>query len=113
LPVEDELLVQRREKLQRIRALGFPAYPHKFPYTHRVAEILSTFTHATVEQLAEDKPPVRVCGRISAVRGHGKAGFLDISQDGQRRRFDVRRAGYRRSGAIGGVGARDQEELIH
>ena len=84
MPVEDELLVQRREKLQRIRALGFPAYPHKFPYTHRVAEILSTFTHATVEQLAEDKPPVRVCGRISAVRGHGKAGFLDISQDGQR-----------------------------
>jgi len=84
LSVEDELLEQRREKLQRIQALGFAAYPHKFPYTHTVAEILSTFTHATVEQLAEDKPPVRVCGRVTAIRGHGKAGFLDISQGGQR-----------------------------
>ena len=84
MSLEDELLEQRREKLQRIRALGFAAYPHKFSYTQTVGEILSTFTHSTVEQLTEDKPPVRVCGRITAVRGHGKAGFLDITQDGQR-----------------------------
>ena len=84
MSLEDELLEQRREKLQRIQALGFAAYPHKFVYSQTIAEILGTFTHATVEQLGENKPLVRVCGRVSAIRGHGKAGFLDISQGGER-----------------------------
>ncbi|HWP85398.1 MAG TPA: lysine--tRNA ligase [Terriglobia bacterium] len=91
MSLEDELLEQRREKLQRIQALGFPAYPHKFAHTHRVGEILAAFDLAGGEQLARDKPPVRVCGRVTAIRGHGKAGFLDVSQDGQRLQVYVKK----------------------
>ena len=40
LSLEDELLAQRREKLERIQALGFAAYPHKFDYTITVPEIV-------------------------------------------------------------------------
>ena len=91
MSLEDELLQQRREKLERIQGLGFAAYPHKFPYTHTLKEIQAGFSHATVEQLAENKSPVRVCGRVSAIRGHGKAGFLDLSQGGQRLQVYVKK----------------------
>src|SRR5262245_46566779 len=84
LSLEDELFEQRREKLERIQALGFAAYPHKFDGTHTVAEVLAEFTPKTAEELAAAKPALRVCGRITANRPHGKAGFLDVSQGGQR-----------------------------
>jgi lysyl-tRNA synthetase class 2 len=79
-----ELWEQRLEKLRRIEALGFAAYPHRFAYTHSIGQIHAAFSHATVEQLADNKPSVRVSGRVQAIRGHGKAGFLDLSQGGER-----------------------------
>ena len=77
---EQELLEQRREKLRRIEALGFPAYPHRFDYTHTLPQALAAYSSKSAEELVQEKPAVRVCGRLYAIRGHGKAGFADLAQ---------------------------------
>ena len=91
MSLEKELWEQRREKLRRIEALGFSAYPHSFAYTHTIQRIHAEFSKGTVEELAENKAPVRVCGRVQAIRGHGKAGFLDLGQAGERLQVYVKK----------------------
>ena len=92
---EQELIEQRREKLRRIEALGYAAYPHRFDATHTVEQIVAEYSSKTAEELAESKPPglqnVRVCGRLTALRGHGKAGFADVTQTGTRLQIYVRK----------------------
>ncbi|MBI4441866.1 MAG: lysine--tRNA ligase [Acidobacteria bacterium] len=86
-----ELFEQRREKLRRIQALGYAAYPHRFGFSHTIDQILANYTAKTTEELTQDKPPVQVCGRLRAFRTHGKAGFVDLVQQGQRLQVYVRK----------------------
>ena len=92
---EQELIEQRREKLRRIEALGYPAYPHRFDSTHTVEQIVAEYSSKSAEELAESKPPgvqnIRICGRLTALRGHGKAGFADVTQTGTRLQIYVRK----------------------
>ena len=88
---EHELIEQRREKLRRIEALGCAAYPHRFDATHTVEQIAAEYSPQSGAELSESKPPVRVCGRLTALRGHGKAGFADITQAGSRLQIYVRK----------------------
>ena len=66
-----ELIRQRREKLERWRALGIEPYAYRFDVTHHVADLLASGDSVT------DQPGdlVRIAGRIMSLRGHGKAGF--------------------------------------
>jgi lysyl-tRNA synthetase class 2 len=69
---EGEPVRQRREKLARLRAAGRdPFRPASFHRTHLAAEI-----HAQFPLLEGQK--VRVAGRITALRRHGKATFADL-----------------------------------
>jgi len=88
---EDELIEQRREKLRRIEALGYAAYPHRFDSTHTVERIVAEYSSKSAEELAQTKPSVRVCGRLTALRGHGKAGFADVTQTSTRLQIYVRK----------------------
>ncbi len=88
---EQELLEQRREKLRQVAALGIPLYPHQFAFTQTLGEITEAFSSKTAEELAADKPSLRVCGRLGAIRGHGKAGFADLTQGGFRLQLYVRK----------------------
>jgi lysyl-tRNA synthetase class 2 len=81
---ETNPLVQRRLKLEELKRRGYDPYPHKFDYSHTLGEIHAKYDAATFQELEESKPVVRVCGRIMALRPHGKAGFLDVF-DGERR----------------------------
>lgn len=81
---ETNPLVQRRRKLEELKRLGHDPYPHKFDYSHTVTEIHGHFDAATAQELEQSKPRVRLCGRIMALRPHGKAGFFDLF-DGERR----------------------------
>ncbi len=69
---EDELIAQRKEKLERLRAAGIDPYPPRFARTHTNAE--------AVEMTPEsgDGPAVTVAGRVTAMRNMGKASFLDL-----------------------------------
>jgi lysyl-tRNA synthetase, class II len=82
--------LQRRKKLTEIESRGHPAYPHRFQFTHTPRDIGEQFGDKTGEQLATAPVPVRVAGRIIALRPHGKAAFAHIVGDGARVQIYVR-----------------------
>jgi lysyl-tRNA synthetase class 2 len=81
---------QRRQNLKDIEALGHPAYPRKFAWTHTPKEILEKYAGSTVEELESSRVTVSVPGRIVALRPHGKAAFAHIAGDGARLQLYVR-----------------------
>jgi lysyl-tRNA synthetase, class II len=76
--------LQRRKKLTEIEALGYPAYPHKFDWTHTAKQVAEQFGERTAEQLEAERVNVRVAGRIVALRPMGKAAFAHLAGDGAR-----------------------------
>jgi lysyl-tRNA synthetase, class II len=87
---EDNLYQLRRDKLRQIEALGQPAYPYKFEFTHTVPQILAQYSEATGEQLESPRVNVKVAGRIVSLRLQGKAGFAHLQQGGQRLQIYVK-----------------------
>jgi len=63
----------RIEKLAAIRALGVDPFGSRFDGTVPIAEF------KTSHDPEGDRETVRIAGRIAAIRGHGKAGFLDVT----------------------------------
>ena len=64
----------RKQKLIKLKELGFEPYPHKYERTHISTEILNNF-----EDL-EDKD-VTISGRVMALRKMGKASFIHIMDE--------------------------------
>ena len=91
MPLETELFRQRREKLRAIEGLGLAAYPHQFSATHTIPEVVERWGGAASQELGQTRPPVRVAGRILALRLHGKTGFADLAQGGNKLQVYVRR----------------------
>lgn len=73
----NQLILQRREKLLKLREMGINPYPYQFSRTHNSAEIIANF-----EKMNEKE--VSVAGRIMSNRLMGKAAFFHI-QDMQGR----------------------------
>ncbi len=71
-----EILAIRKEKLQKIRELGFEPYAYQFPKTHSNREIHDKFNEL------QETVTVKVAGRIMAIRKMGRASFCHI-QDAQ------------------------------
>lgn len=67
----NDLMLARREKLEKITALGLEPYGRRFERTHHAADIAAHF-----EQL--ENQHVRLAGRIMSIRGHGRASFMDM-----------------------------------
>ena len=70
----EELMRQRREKLDQLRALGVPPYAYRFEATHHATEVLARGAEVTEEPGGR----VRLAGRLMTLRGHGKAGFAHL-----------------------------------
>lgn len=64
--LNDQMLI-RREKLEKIAALGFEPYGGKYECTHHSEDI-----HANAAALEASEEHVKVAGRIMIIRGHGK-----------------------------------------
>jgi lysyl-tRNA synthetase class 2 len=88
---ETNPLVQRRLKLEELKRRGYDPYPHKFEFSHTLGEVHRRFDATSSLELEEGKQTVRVCGRIMALRPHGKAGFLDLDDGEHRLQVYVRR----------------------
>ncbi|MCE3267157.1 MAG: lysyl-tRNA synthetase [Solirubrobacterales bacterium] len=73
---EPEVLADRRAKLERLREAGVEPYPHAFAARQDVASVRAR--HEDIQSGAETEDRVRVAGRLTARRGHGKASFLDL-----------------------------------
>lgn len=64
----NELIKNRFDKLDAIRAQGREPFGKRFDFTHHTAEIIRDFKE-------DEEVPVRIAGRLMAKRGHGKASF--------------------------------------
>lgn len=58
----------RKEKLQKIKDLGLDPYPHKFEISKTAKEI---------QELYQEKQFVKIAGRLTSLRQHGKTIFAD------------------------------------
>lgn len=70
---ENQFIKLRKEKLEKIRALGIDPYPASSERTHRIAEVLENR-----ESWIEAAQTVTLTGRLIAMRRQGKIGFGNI-----------------------------------
>ncbi|HET7840595.1 MAG TPA: amino acid--tRNA ligase-related protein, partial [Terriglobia bacterium] len=85
-----DFVMQRRKKLRAIADLGLEIYPRKVEVTHTIPQALAAYSPRTAEELASEKPPVRVAGRILSLRPHGKAAFAHLAGGGERLQIYIR-----------------------
>ena len=75
----DELFQVRLEKLDRLRSKGIDPYPRNYDRSHMAKDALALFeSEESIESDSDDSTQVSVAGRITAMRGLGKASFLDL-----------------------------------
>lgn len=72
-----ELYAQRLEKLARIRETGEEPFKYSYPRTHTVSEAYDEYQSWG----AEGGTHVRLAGRLTALRYHGKSTFGDLCDD--------------------------------
>ncbi len=84
----DDINQQRRDTLARLRERGVAPYPNNYDRTCTTTEAVVLLETEEKAAAAEDRavnrvpvqgePPLRVAGRITAMRKMGKSSFLDI-----------------------------------
>jgi lysyl-tRNA synthetase class 2 len=67
---------ERQKKLDELRKIKVNPYPYEYERTHTFAEIIDGF-----EELSRSERRVASCGRILAIRGHGKTIFATLSDE--------------------------------
>jgi lysyl-tRNA synthetase class 2 len=81
---DSDQVIQRRANLQELKKLGVDPYPRRFEGGASIGAIVAEHGAKTAEALDTPRMSVRTAGRILAIRGFGKAGFLQLS-DGMAR----------------------------
>ena len=82
--LEDELIAQRRAKMEKW-ASAFPgSNPDRFETTSSLAQVCSTHGGTATEDLAASGTVVRVAGRLMSLRKMGKLTFAHIASGGAR-----------------------------
>lgn len=69
----------RWEKFLKLKNMGVDPYPHRYELSHNLEEIENSFKSFSEEELQKDPKEVKTAGRILAIREHGKACFMDLS----------------------------------
>ncbi|MGV8041573.1 MAG: lysine--tRNA ligase [Thermoanaerobaculaceae bacterium] len=85
------LRANRRAKLEALRHQGVDPFPARFHVDGRVSELVAHHAGLDGPSLEATPVTVRVGGRVTAVRGHGKAAFLDLSDGDGRIQVHLRR----------------------
>ena len=98
---KDDLTKSRLEKLRTLKERGINPYPTHYHRNHTAKEAIALYIQN--EDSAKGLPPVRLAGRISAMRIMGKASFIDI-RDGS-----TRIQAYFRKDALG----EDKYSILH
>ena len=91
MALDEKIYQLRQEKLKQIEALGQPAYPTSFAFSHTIPRILAEYGPKSGEELEAGRVEVRVAGRIMAIRLMGKAGFAHLQQEGARLQIYVKK----------------------
>lgn len=80
----NQLIIQRRQKLDKLREMGVNPYPYNFNRSHTAHQIKDNF------KKLEEKA-VSVCGRLMSNRLMGKAGFFHIEDSGGRLQIYIKK----------------------
>jgi len=72
----ERITQQRRQKLERLRALGINPYPPRYHRSHTAQEAAALLKKK--EEGLTTPPGVSVAGRVTAIRRMGKSTFADI-----------------------------------
>ena len=75
----DDLVEERRAKVERLRAEGIDPYPVGVRVTHALADVVSAFADR-LDAAEESDTQVTVAGRLVLRRGHGKLVFLVLRE---------------------------------
>jgi lysyl-tRNA synthetase, class II len=81
---DSDQVIQRRANLEELKKLGVDPYPKRFEHRVPIGAIVAEHGVKTAQDLETPRIAVRTAGRILAIRGFGKAGFLQLS-DGMAR----------------------------
>ena len=87
----ETLRAHRRGKLDELRRRGLDPYPPRFPVDGRVSELVTRFASLDSAALEAHTTRTRVGGRVTAIRAHGKAAFLDLSDGDARIQVYIKR----------------------
>lgn len=87
---ENQLITQRREKLDAIRERGV-AFPNDFDKTHHAAVLQMEYNENDKAWFDENPVDVSIAGRVMLKRVMGKASFITISDTTGRIQFFVQR----------------------
>jgi lysyl-tRNA synthetase class 2 len=79
-PEESELIRIRREKLDRIAALGYDRFPTTADVDTTVAEVVANYGAKSHDELEAEKPRVKIAGRVMTIREFGKTAFLVLAE---------------------------------
>lgn len=82
----NQLLKVRREKLEKVRELGFNPYPNRCKRTHNISELIKE-----KDKFLESGEKVIITGRLNAMRRQGKVGFGNLSDESGRIQLFVRK----------------------
>ncbi|HVS32924.1 MAG TPA: lysine--tRNA ligase [Thermoanaerobaculia bacterium] len=77
---ENELIRIRREKLDRIVALGYDRFPTKARTDTTIHDVVGRFGEKSAQELEASPMRVRIAGRIMTIREFGKTAFLVLSE---------------------------------
>jgi lysyl-tRNA synthetase class 2 len=75
-PELSQVLIDRRRKLDELRAAGIDPFPHAFAGVQAIADVKAPHEDLPAGEETDDR--VRIAGRLAARRGQGKAAFLDL-----------------------------------
>ncbi len=85
----NDLMRQRKEKLNEIRNAGIDPYPHQYEPTHTTQGIHEKYKD--VNEIADERNRVTIAGRIMTKRDHGKSSFAHLQDSTGRIQVYVRR----------------------
>jgi len=80
----DEQIRHRREKRDALAEAGIRPYPTRFELDLEPADVHARWGEKTAEELEAENVRLKVPGRVTAIRRHGKLVFVDLS-DGRGR----------------------------
>jgi len=87
----DQLIANRRSKLDRLREMGLDPYPPRFRVAESISEVRLRLDDSSGEELEKLRPEVRIAGRLRAIRTMGKVVFADLSDGAQHVQLYLRR----------------------
>jgi lysyl-tRNA synthetase, class II len=76
---EKEIVQQRLDKVQKLRAAGIEPYAYAYARTHRAVDVATQFTGISGDAMSPS--PVAVAGRLMTVRAHGKTVFAHLQDE--------------------------------